>query len=155
MVGQHIRVTSVSQPPEQPGGTLDVGEEKSKGPHKHSVRSPPSRCVRPHNGVHGAYGLRPHGLGIQWARRPPSMIISVPVVKVESSDARKATAPEISLTSARRPMGVCGTTPPSFSCSFIGVLTPPGQMALTRMPSGASSSAAVLVRAIKAPLLAQ
>ena len=32
------------------------------------------------------------------------MIISVPVVKLESSAARKATAPEISLTWARRPL---------------------------------------------------
>ena len=47
MAGKHIRVTSFSQPPEQTGGTLDIGEEKSKGLHKQSVRSPPSRCVRP------------------------------------------------------------------------------------------------------------
>src|SRR5690242_7709790 len=47
MAGKHIRVTGFSQPPEHTGGTLDIGEEKSKGLHKQSVSSPPSRCVRP------------------------------------------------------------------------------------------------------------
>src|SRR3954462_3785173 len=74
------------------------------------------------------------------------MISSVPVVKLESEPARKATAPEISLTCARRPKGVNGTTPPSGSSSFMGVDTPPGQIALTRIPSPANSSAAVLVK---------
>ena len=45
--------------------------------------------------------------------------------------------------------------PASFSCSFIGVETPPGTMALTRMLSAASSSAATLVRAMSPALLAQ
>ena len=46
-------------------------------------------------------------------------------------------------------------TPPSFSCSFIGVETPPGTMTLTRMLSPASSSAATLVSAMSPALLAQ
>ena len=45
MAGKHIRVTSFSQPPEHTGGTLDIGEEESKGLHKQSVRSPPSRLL--------------------------------------------------------------------------------------------------------------
>jgi len=41
------------------------------------------------------------------------MIRSVPVAKLESAPTRQAMAPEISLTCARRPSGVSGTTPPS------------------------------------------
>ena len=46
MAGEHIRVTSIPQPPEHIGGTLDIGEEKSEGPHKQSVRSPRTAQVR-------------------------------------------------------------------------------------------------------------
>jgi hypothetical protein len=70
-----------------------------------------------------------------------------------SSEARKATAEEISAGSARRRSGVTSTDA-SPSSSLIGVLTGPGQMALTRMRCGACSSAATLVMAITAPLLA-
>jgi hypothetical protein len=46
------------------------------------------------------------------------------------------------------------STDASPSSSLIGVRTGPGQMALTRMRSWACSSAATLVMAITAPLLA-
>src|SRR5699024_12104022 len=46
----------------------------------------------------------------------------------------------------RRPSGVSGITPPSFSAALSSVLTRPGTSAFTRIPKGAHSSAATLVR---------
>ena len=56
---------------------------------------------------------------------------------------------EISSAWARRPSGAALLVPPWGSSSFMGVATPPGQIAFTRT-AGAYSTAATLVSATRA-----
>src|SRR4029453_3666317 len=71
---------------------------------------------------------------------PPSTRNVFAVMKLDSSEARKSTAFAISSGSANRPTGTCTRRRAAFSGSLAnsswsrGVLTGPGQSALTRTP---------------------
>src|SRR3954453_17263893 len=74
------------------------------------------------------------------ARRPPSMVTVVPVMKAQSGEASQTAAAATSSTVPSRPSGTaamvaaCAWGPAAASCS---VRTGPGAMALTRTPAAA------------------
>src|SRR5262245_53033967 len=80
---------------------------------------------------------------------PPDADHAAPVTYEAPSPTRKRTTSAISVASAIRPTGIWVTimvrTGPSIASSS-GVSTHPGHTAFTRMPSGATSCAAALVR---------
>src|SRR4029079_10758641 len=85
------------------------------------------------------------------AVQPPSTKSRLPVTKDEASEARKTTAPAISVSSPHRPIGIFATNAAYFSGSFISgrfisVPNGPGQIALTVTPCVAHSSASTRVR---------
>ena len=88
---------------------------------------------------------------------PPSTTNSVPVVKEDSSEARKSAASAISSASPKRPIGMWTRRRCFFSSvsrNFISssVRSGPGQRALTRMPSRAWMTASSRVMASTPPL---
>src|SRR2546422_1165718 len=105
-----------------------------------------------------------HDLRYQSAVPPPSTTRAAPVMKEESSDARKSTALAISSGVPILPMARVAQ-PARYSSHFsprrrasagsIGVSTSPGQMQFTRMPFPPSSIAIALVIRTIPPLDAQ
>src|SRR4051794_2796133 len=81
-----------------------------------------------------------------------------PVMKLEASEARKTAAGPSSTGSPQRPSGIFASMVARAVGSFrrgvlISVANGPGQRALTLIPSRAHSSASVLVRSVRPPLL--
>ena len=111
----------------------------------HTLRTPPANADGwPHN----ATGFPDVLIQFAQMQRPPSTSSATPVMNAASSDARNATAFAMSAGCDRRPRGTLaanfarssGVSPPMNSASS-GVSPATGQIALTRMLSGASSIA--------------
>ena len=95
------------------------------------------------------------------ALKPPSMIMSCPVVNAAPGELNQRTALAISSGVPTRPSGFCASiaflmsvSPSPKARSNISVWIGPGETLLTRTPCLANSRAAVLVRPITAHLLA-
>ncbi len=90
---------------------------------------------------------------------PPSTASTLPVTKLEASEARNTAAPATSSGSATRPRALAAvkrrrSSGSSTSTREKSVRTSPGAMALTRIPRGPSSRASTRVVAMRAALLA-
>src|SRR4029077_11419747 len=102
---------------------------------------------------------RPHPA---WTSVPPSIRYAPPVMKLDAGEASRSTSPFSSSGSAMRPSGIVfdhirsssgvglSVTPPPIRVPLNG----PGQIAFTRTPCGASSSAACRTMFRTAALLA-